>query len=149
MTATILVTGSTGTIGSRVLATLAETTDVEVRAGVRPGGKRAQLRFKHIVPLDFDFEKPGVITVGQAAQMISEVSGRSIHYVDVPEESARKAMLDAAIPKNMVDEMMELHAIDKAGHAATVTTTVKDVTGRAPMTFKKFARKNASHWKRG
>ncbi|MGD0678735.1 MAG: hypothetical protein ABSC94_25290 [Polyangiaceae bacterium] len=42
---------------------------------------------------------------------------------------------------------MELHAVDKAGYAAAVTTSVKDVTGRAPRAFKEFVRENAAKWK--
>jgi uncharacterized protein YbjT (DUF2867 family) len=287
MATTILVTGATGTIGSRVLAALAESKGVDVRAGVRAGDQAAELRGANIKSVDFDYEKPDTIsaalrgverafllppmgenqvaicnrfvdlakqagvkhvvklsafgcdrepgivlgrahravekhieasglawtflrpnnfmqnfvnyhppdkqgniylpwgngavsfiaaedvgavaarvlssdgherkaytvtgpeaiTVAQAAQTISEATGRTIKYVDVPEHAARKAMLDMGMPNGMVEAMMELHAIDKAGYAAAVTTTVKDVTGRAPKTFREFARENATKWK--
>jgi uncharacterized protein YbjT (DUF2867 family) len=90
---------------------------------------------------------PEALTVAEAAETLSQATGRTIKYVDVPEEAARKAMLDMGMPKGAVDGLMELHAIDKAGYAATVTTTVRDVTGRPAKTFKEFARENAAKWK--
>jgi len=51
------------------------------------------------------------------------------------------------MPAWMVDGMMELHAIDKAGYAAQVTDTVQKVTGRAPVSFAQFAKQNAAAWK--
>jgi len=90
---------------------------------------------------------PTAITISEAAATLSEVTGRAITYVDVPEDAARRAMLDAGLPAWTVDAMMELHAIDKAGYAAVVTDDVKTLTGRAPRSFRDFARENAAKWK--
>jgi uncharacterized protein YbjT (DUF2867 family) len=88
------------------------------------------------------------LTIAQVASVLSEVIGRRITYVDVPEEAARKAMLDMSMPVWMVDAMMELHGIDKAGYATKVTGDVQRVTGRAPTGFALFAQQNAARWKR-
>lgn len=90
---------------------------------------------------------PDAFTIAQAAATLSEVTGRSIKYVDVPESAAKKAMLDMGLPAWMVDAMMELHAVDKAGYAAEVTGDVKKLTGQAPRSFRDFARDNAAKWK--
>ncbi len=90
---------------------------------------------------------PEAFTIAQAASTISEVTGRTIKYVDVPEAAAKKAMLDMGIPAWMVDAMSELHAIDKAGYATQVTDDVKTLTGRAPRSFRDFAKDNAAKWK--
>lgn len=95
----------------------------------------------------YDLTGPEAFTIGQTAQAIGEVSGRKINYVDVPEAAANKAMLDLGMPKWMVDAMMELHGINKAGYAAVVTDTVQKVTGRAPVSFTQFAQKHAARWK--
>ena len=89
---------------------------------------------------------PEAFTIAQAASTLSEVTGRAIKYVDVPEAAARKAMLDMGVPAWMTDGMMELHAIDKAGYATIVTTDVKTLTGQAPRSFRDFARDNAAKW---
>jgi uncharacterized protein YbjT (DUF2867 family) len=90
---------------------------------------------------------PEAFTVGQAAATIGEVSGRKVSYVDVPEAAAHKAMTDMGMPAWMVDAMMELHGIDKAGYAAAVTDAVQRITGRAPKSFAQFARQHAARWK--
>jgi uncharacterized protein YbjT (DUF2867 family) len=90
---------------------------------------------------------PEAFTIGQAAATISEVSGRKANYVDVPEAAAKQAMLGMGMPEWMVDGMMELHAIDKAGYAAQVTDSVEKITGRAPISFAQFARQHAARWK--
>ncbi len=90
---------------------------------------------------------PTALTIGDATKVMSEVSGRAVRYVDVPEAAAKKAMLDMGMPEWMVDGMMELHAIDKAGYAAVVTDTVKAVTGQSPLSFPAFAQKHAGRWK--
>lgn len=95
----------------------------------------------------YDLTGPQAFTIGQAAQTIGEVSGRKINYVDVPEAAASKAMLDMGMPKWMVDAMMELHGIDKAGYVGGVTDTVQKVTGHAPVSFSQFAQKHAARWK--
>ncbi|XXF79991.1 SDR family oxidoreductase [Myxococcaceae bacterium GXIMD 01537] len=96
----------------------------------------------------YELSGPEAFSVASAAAVIGEVSGRKVAYVDVPESAARKGMLDAGMPAWMVDAMMELHAIDKAGYAASVTDAVQRVTGRAPMSFARFAGQQAASWKR-
>jgi uncharacterized protein YbjT (DUF2867 family) len=95
----------------------------------------------------YELTGPEAFTIAQAAATIGEVSGRKIQYVDVPEQAAQKGMLDAGMPAWMVDAMMELHGINKAGYAAQVTDTVQKLTGRAPMSFAQFAKQHAARWK--
>ncbi len=90
---------------------------------------------------------PEAFTIAQAAATLSEVTGRTIKYVDVPEGAAKKAMLDMGIPAWMADAMMELHGVDKAGYAAEVTGDVKKLTGQAPRSFRDYARDNVAKWK--
>lgn len=90
---------------------------------------------------------PEAFTIGEAAKSIAEVTGRTVKYVDVPEEAAKGAMAGMGMPAWMVDAMMELHAVDKAGHASVVTSVVKETTGQTPRSFSDFARDHAAKWK--
>ncbi len=90
---------------------------------------------------------PEAITIEMAAKAIGEVSGRAIRYVDVPEEAAKKAMLDMGMPAWAVDAMAELHALDKAGYAAGVTDTVERLTGRPAQRFVEFAKANRDRFR--
>lgn len=76
------------------------------------------------------------------AAALSEILGRPINYVDVPEEEAEKQMLDSKMPEWMVKMMMELNGISKAGYVAAVLPTVERLTGRKPITFRQFAEEN-------
>lgn len=82
---------------------------------------------------------PAVFGIGEAAATIGKATGRKITYVDVPEDAARGAMLGAGLPAWMVDAMMELHAIDKAGYAAEVNDEVARLTGTPARSFEAFA----------
>lgn len=90
---------------------------------------------------------PSALTIADVARAIGEVSGRAIRYVDVPEQAAKGAMLNLGMLEWMVDGMMELHALDKAGHAAVVTGDVQAITGRAPTAFPAFVQAHAARWK--
>jgi uncharacterized protein YbjT (DUF2867 family) len=90
---------------------------------------------------------PQAFTIAQAADTLAEVTGRKITYVDVGELAAKAAWLRAGMPQSLVDAMMELYALDKAGHAAGVTNEVKHITGREPRSFREFARDHAMKWK--
>ncbi|QMU27735.1 SDR family oxidoreductase [Adhaeribacter radiodurans] len=86
---------------------------------------------------------PEAISVQEVAAILSEVTGRTITYVDVPDQAARQAMSSMHAPDWMIDAMMELNNISKSGYAATVTDTVEKITGQRGRTFKEFAQENA------
>jgi uncharacterized protein YbjT (DUF2867 family) len=89
---------------------------------------------------------PEALTVSKVAEILSAATGRAIQYVDVTEEAARTAMLGAKMPAERVTAMMELHAIDKAGYAAVVTSAVKEILGHPAKPFAAFAREHAARW---
>jgi uncharacterized protein YbjT (DUF2867 family) len=90
----------------------------------------------------YELTGPAALTIAEAAATIGEVTGRRIGYVDVPESSAREGMRSAGLPSWMVEAMMELHAIDKAGYAAAVTPTVSTLLGRPATSFRTFVEQN-------
>jgi len=53
-------------------------------------------------------------------------------------------MLRAGMPPPIVEGVLELHALGKAGRASQVTTTVEDLTHRPACTFAKFMQEHAS-----
>lgn len=76
----------------------------------------------------------------RVSEILSEVTGRQIHYVDVPDEAARERMKKAQIPDWLVDVLMELYQLHRAGATAAVLPTVEQVTGKPPIDFHQFAR---------
>jgi uncharacterized protein YbjT (DUF2867 family) len=83
---------------------------------------------------------PAALGIAEVAQILSEVAGRELKYVDVPEGAARDGMLQAGMPKWLVEALMELHAINKQNRWSAVTSDIEKVTGTPPTHFAQFAR---------
>jgi uncharacterized protein YbjT (DUF2867 family) len=64
------------------------------------------------------------------AETLSQVLGRKISYIDVPEEKAKEGMLANQMPEWMVDAMMELNYITKQGWTAGYSPDFKALTGK-------------------
>ena len=82
----------------------------------------------------------------ESAAILSQVLGRTINYVDVPEDVVRQGMQGAGMPEPTVNALLELYASYKAGQAATVSPVVEQVTGKQPISFKQFAKDYAEVW---
>lgn len=78
----------------------------------------------------------------EIAQTLSDVLGRSTHYIDVPEDKARAQMLQTGMKLKIVEMTLELYKISKDGYSAEVLPTVEKVTKQKPTTFKQFAEDN-------
>lgn len=81
---------------------------------------------------------PDALSNDQVANVLSDVLGRRITYVDVLEGQARQGMADAGLPNWLVEALLELYAVQKAGYAAEVSSAVELITGKKPITFQSF-----------
>ena len=82
----------------------------------------------------------------QAATILSQVLGRTINYVDVPEDAVRQGMQGAGMPDAIVNALLELYASYKAGLAAEISPVVEQVTGKQPISFEQFVKDYAEVW---
>lgn len=85
---------------------------------------------------------PAAITMPQAAAELSEVIGREVTYVDVPRDGFRASLIDAGLPDWVADAIVPMYQAIRDGHAATVTNTVAEVTGRPARPYREFAETN-------
>jgi uncharacterized protein YbjT (DUF2867 family) len=83
---------------------------------------------------------PAPLGIVDVARILSDAARREFKYVDVPEDAARDGMLQAGVPKWQVEELMELHAINKQKRWSAVTSDIEKVTGNPPTDFAQFAR---------
>ncbi|TLM92485.1 SDR family oxidoreductase [Hymenobacter jeollabukensis] len=81
---------------------------------------------------------PEALSNNEVATIISQTTNHPVQYIDVPEEAARQGMQGA--PQWMIDAIMELNALIRAGYTATITTDVQQLTGRPPRTMQEFVR---------
>ncbi|RDV15110.1 SDR family NAD(P)-dependent oxidoreductase [Pontibacter diazotrophicus] len=88
----------------------------------------------------YELTGPEAISNQQAAQIIGEVTGTQVQYVDVPADAARSAMLEKKAPEWMVDAMLELESAYSEGRFSDTTDTVQQLTGRPPHSFRQFVK---------
>ncbi|WP_347157731.1 SDR family oxidoreductase [Pontibacter chitinilyticus] len=86
----------------------------------------------------YELTGPEALSNQEAAQVLSEVIGKPVTFVDMPEEAARSGMLNQGVPEWMANALLELYGVARAGYSNTVTDTVQQLTGRQPHTFQQF-----------
>lgn len=83
---------------------------------------------------------PEAFTNSQVAQVLSDVLGREISYVNLPPAQLRQALLSAGVPEWSADALLDLQRLYREGKAATVTQDVEQILGRKPISFAQFSR---------
>ncbi|MEU8122272.1 hypothetical protein AB0C21_26500 [Spirillospora sp. NPDC049024] len=87
-----------------------------------------------------DLTSPEALTYEQAAEVLSRVLDRPVRFVQLSDDEARAAMLERGLPAYHADALIEVSRAYRNGGAETVTTAVRDLTGREPTSFEQFAR---------
>ena len=90
---------------------------------------------------------PEAFSYGEAAAVLSDVSGRDISYVPIPDEALRQALSEAGWHPGQVELMVNLFQGVRAGYTAAVTPDVENVLWRPPTPFEHFARDHADVWR--
>lgn len=83
---------------------------------------------------------PEAVSYHDVAAKLSAATGRTIRYVDVPPEAAKQGMLGAGLPEWLANDLVSLYAVFAAGHAASVSPAVRELTGAPGRTYEGFAR---------
>ncbi len=84
------------------------------------------------------------ITYADVAAQLSVATGCQVRFVDVPDDAAREAMLSSGAPEWLADNLVRLFGKLRDGAGASVTGTVRELTGRPPRTFGEWARDHAA-----
>ena len=87
---------------------------------------------------------PDALTMAEVAAKLSAATGKTIRYINVPPEDARKAQLGAGMPPYLADALFELFAERRNGKEATVWPDAELLLGRKPTSFDQFATRNAA-----
>jgi uncharacterized protein YbjT (DUF2867 family) len=110
-----------------------DITDVAVLALTRPGHE-GQV---------YELTGPESLTYADIAAVLSEVLGKTVRYVDVPNEAAEESMRRSGMPEWNARAVAELFRYFASGAAARTTDTVAKLLGRPPISFAQFAREHA------
>ncbi len=96
---------------------------------------------------EYDLSGPEALDYAEVARIISNFSGREITYRPISENTMMQRARQSRWPEEAVRYLADLYAAVRAGVMAEVTDGVRRATGRSPISFKDFARKNASYWR--
>ncbi len=94
----------------------------------------------------YDLCGPEALTHAEAASKLSVATGRPTSYVDLPEADLKQGLMETGTPEWFADALVDLYRYYTTGQAGVVTTAIKDVTGRDPISFDRFARDHAALW---
>lgn len=86
---------------------------------------------------------PVALTMQEQLDIIGKRIGKSLKFIDVPPEAAKKSMLEMHMPEGYVNALLELYAVMKANQASMVTNVVEEVTGRKAATFESWVDRHA------
>ena len=90
-----------------------------------------------------------LLSYRQATDLLSAAIGKPLRFIDEPFDAARARLRKAGQPAWLVDSMLAIAAYQRAsGPTETITSVVKDLTGKPPRTFAEFARDYAGAFRR-
>ena len=92
----------------------------------------------------YDLTGPEAVTCAEVANALSRATGRSIEYVDVPEDAVREAM--AGAPEEDIEGILGLYEYDRSGATSRVTRTVQDITGQPPQDIRSWTMEHAQEF---
>lgn len=81
---------------------------------------------------------PQALSYADAAALISELSGRSVRHVDVPQEALAQRLVDAGYEPEFASALAALDGDIRAGRQAQIADTVLGLTGRPPRSLRDF-----------
>ncbi|MDB5919028.1 MAG: family NAD(P)-dependent oxidoreductase [Massilia sp.] len=86
-----------------------------------------------------DLTGPELLSTAEVLAVLGSVLGQRYTYVDASEQAAREAMEKTGMPAWLVDAFLELNALIRQGHAATLASGVQQVLGRPPRSMREWA----------
>ena len=89
---------------------------------------------------------PQTLNYAEAVAVISEVTGRSIRFVDISVEELADRLIKFGVPAEFAPSLAAMDADIGAGLEDRTTSAVEDLTGRPPRSFRDFARAHRNVW---
>lgn len=81
---------------------------------------------------------PRALDNAHALSLIGQQTGQTVSYVSVSDADGVAAMRGLGMSEWHIEQLLSLHQIIRAGHAAGVTEDVQQLLGRAPLSFEQF-----------
>lgn len=85
-----------------------------------------------------DITGPEVVTYAVLAQIVSDITGQPVSYVNVPPEGMVKGMVGAGFPEGVAELLVSFQTATAQGILAVATDAVAELTGTAPQSVHDF-----------
>jgi ergot alkaloid biosynthesis protein len=89
---------------------------------------------------------PQALSYAEIAATITELSGRPVRHHNVTVDTMRQRLADTGIPDGFAALLAGMDHAIAGGAEDRTTTTVTDVTGHAPTSFREFSTSHAQRW---
>jgi uncharacterized protein YbjT (DUF2867 family) len=86
---------------------------------------------------------PEALSYNQAAEILSNATGKKIDYVNISEEETKEALKETGMDEWLISTILGLYTLFRKGYASQVSSAVEEVTGRKSTTFVEFATDHA------
>lgn len=86
----------------------------------------------------YDLTGPEAITLPRAATELGAAIGRDIAYIDLPAEAFHANLVGLGLPPWLIEAVVALNGAVREGHAATVTNSVEQLTGRPARSYREM-----------
>jgi uncharacterized protein YbjT (DUF2867 family) len=83
---------------------------------------------------------PEALSYHQAADILSNATGKKIDYVNISDAEAREGMKEAGLDDWLINTISDLSTVYRKGYASRVSSAVEEVTGRKATAFPEFAK---------
>lgn len=83
---------------------------------------------------------PEALSYYQAAEILSNATGKKIDYVNISEEETREALKETSMDDWLISTILGLYTLYRKGYASEVSSAIEEVTGRKARTFVEFAK---------
>lgn len=87
----------------------------------------------------YELTGPELLSYAEIVGKIASITGKSLKFVDVPEDVWRREMLGAGFPPQMLDTILAYFAAVRAGRWY-LTSTVAELLGRPARSFEQWAK---------
>ena len=81
---------------------------------------------------------PQALSYDEAAAVVGEVTVTAVHHTSITVEELTAAIEATGVPHDYARVLAEMDEEIAGGSEERITTTVRDVTGRAPRSFRDF-----------
>lgn len=95
---------------------------------------------------EFDITVPEALDHDQVAKALSEVSGKSIVYEEIPAKTFVNGLYAAGLPHDYADFLGLIMGYLKEGYSTRKTENVKEILGREPRSIQAYAKENKQAW---